>query len=73
MNLGISGAALASTVAFWGYAAALLWLMHRLTGLPLLGVLRKPSREDHVVRLLLGRLRARAADEVGPVSSLPPQ
>lgn len=49
---GITGAALASLISYWGYTLLLLRRFGQVTGLPPRSVFARPTRDDLVVRLM---------------------
>jgi O-antigen/teichoic acid export membrane protein len=55
--LGATGAALASLVAYWLYAARLIQLMHRQSGVGLRAMLGRPQPGDPILRMVRRLLR----------------
>ena len=51
-TFGITGAAVASLIAYWLYALLILRRFGQATGLPMSSVFRRPTREDSAVQLM---------------------
>lgn len=68
--LGITGAAIAAVVAYWGAAGGMLLLLRRQTGTPLLSVLRPPGAE--ALRGLVRRKAAPRDTGAGEPEAVPP-